>query len=354
MEQASLAQQCDWNYFMTLDCGAATFTLLQRFSHAVAVKQGNLGCSTFPVAMCQLYIKMTRNAWSDAEKPRHRIPYFSGLSQITLKLLYNGTQQSKKGLRTSALKMTKLFHGVAYGWWDVGEAAVQEGSLSDRRYQPHGLHRGTLEWAEIGVVVVHQIVRSGSRAQLHRRGGGSSGISSRRNLHFSRLFSLGWKYAFFCSNSFLARGKVCYICSTTMKRSAPPAVASIGAPGCSGVIYLVLARLPGYMGPPQGSPFTLFIGYEQYYSEHKYYWSIFSLQRPPSPYKSEGFFYCGISSLSYNLSHFERFSSGWNNPYLSGAQVIQRRLLCTKTPKHPLFKTWNWKRTQSYNVFFAQ
>ena len=143
----------------------------------------------------------------------------------------------------------------------------------------------------------------------------------------------------FCSNSFLARGKVCYICSTTMKRSAPPAVASIGAPGCSGVIYLVLARLPGYMGPPQGSPFTLFIGYEQYYSEHKYYWSIFSLQRPPSPYKSEGFFYCGISSLSYNLSHFERFSSGWNNPYLSGAQVIQRRLLCTKTPKHPLFKT---------------
>ena len=144
----------------------------------------------------------------------------------------------------------------------------------------------------------------------------------------------------FCSNSFLARGKVCYICSTTMKRSAPPAVASIGAPGCSGVIYLVLARLPGYMGPPQGSPFTLFIGYEQYYSEHKYYWSIFSLQRPPSPYKSEGFFYCGISSLSYNLSHFEPWcSSGWNNPYLSGAQVIQRRLLCTKTPKHPLFKT---------------
>ena len=145
---------------------------------------------------------MTRNAWSDAEKPRHRIPYFSGLSQITLKLLYNGTQQSKKGLRTSALKMTKLFHGVAYGWWDVGEAAVQEGSLSDRRYQPHGLHRGTLEWAEIGVVVVHQIVRSGSRAQLHRRGGGSSGISSRRNLHFSRLFSLRWKYAIFAQNHF--------------------------------------------------------------------------------------------------------------------------------------------------------
>ena len=35
---------------MTLDGGAATFTLLQRFSHAVAVKQGNLGCSTFPVS----------------------------------------------------------------------------------------------------------------------------------------------------------------------------------------------------------------------------------------------------------------------------------------------------------------
>ena len=143
----------------------------------------------------------------------------------------------------------------------------------------------------------------------------------------------------FCSNSRERKGLL-DTCSTTMKRSAPPAVASIGAPGCSGVIYLVLARLPGYMGPPQGSPFTLFIGYEQYYSEHKYYWSIFSLQRPPSPYKSEGFFYCGISSLSYNLSHFEPWcSSGWNNPYLSGAQVIQRRLLCTKTPKHPLFKT---------------
>ena len=107
---------------------------------------------------------------------------------------------------------------------------------------------------------MHQIVRSGSRAQLHRGGWGPSGISHLRNSHF--FGSLPDENVlvghFFVKYISLERERgfaaiYMFLC-TSMKRSAPPGVASIGAPGSSGVIYLARDLL---YGASAGKPFYL-------------------------------------------------------------------------------------------------
>ena len=122
-----------------------------------------------------------------------------------------------------------------------------------------------------------------------------------------------------------------------MKRSAPPGVASIGAPGSSGVIYLARDLL---YGASAGKPFYLIYWIWTILLEPKYYASNFFSTPPNPPPKKSKCIFVEDHPFHINLSRFERqCRSGWNNPYLSGAQVIQRRF-CTK---HPFFKTGKWK-----------